>query len=678
VSWDLRCGVWEIRARPWLPLLVDQVGRIRGETMGDDVEFALLGPLEVRINGQPVSIPAAKHRVVLATLLMRANEVVPADTIAERLWGRNPPAAGRKTVQGYVARLRKKLGSEVILTRPSGYIAVVAPGCLDLHQFEEMVAEANLAAEDVARRSALLSSALALWRGEPLADIHSEQVRSLDVTRLVERRLYVLGQRIDADLALGRHAELISELRELTTLHPLNEEFAAQLVLALHKSGRRAHALETYRRTRQVLVDEIGVEPSARLHNVHQQVLAADPDAVVAAEPVPAAWSAGILPAQLPPDISDFVGCQREISLSSEYLTVNGVNRHGSASVVCLVGQGGIGKTTLAVHVGHLLRREFTDGQLYANLCDAGGNPLDQGDILAGFLRALGIDDSVLPTPIEERSALLRSVVAGRRVLFLLDNVSNESQVRRLLPGGAGTAAIVTSRRMLSGLDGARHIQLRLLRTNDAVELLARITGRDKVGAEVDRAREIALRCGRLPLAVRIAGARLVAHPYRTLAWLAGRLANERSRLNELVVGDLAVRANIGLSYRGLDSVARRAFRLLSTLTVDTFTACMAGAMLDVDAEAAQDVLDALVDHHVLDVVSPHDGGQVRYRFHDLVRIFARERAEAEETAPDRRQALGGVFERGCVSVAATVCPLRLTPITAPPSGLTSVATTVH
>lgn len=640
---------------------------------GGRVEYSLLGPLEVRQDGQPLAIPAAKHRVVLATLLLSPNEVVHADVIAERVWGSAPPMGARKTVQGYVARLRKLLGADAIVTRPPGYAVIVADGALDLHRFEALADEANRAADDPQRRSALLSSALAMWRGAPLSNCPSEHVQNIDAVRLAERRLHLLAERIEADLALGRHTELIAELRELVSAHQFDEGFAGQLILALHRSGRRADALEVYRTTRQVLVDEVGVEPGARLRALHQQILTSDLDKPP--EPRHPARSQSTdqgrpsQPSQLPLGISDFVGRDDEMQLIERtFHAPRAIG--GSPTVVCIAGPGGVGKTTLAVHAGNRLQDLFPDGRLYVNLSGEDEHSLDPYDVLADFLQALGVDGATLPATLEQRSVLFRSLTTRRKVLLLLDNASSEAQIRPLLPADTEAGVIVTSRRMLAGITGARHVELPLFSAEDAVDLLGRIAGHSRVAGEPGCAREIAALCGRLPLAVRIAGARLVARPYHELSWLAARLASEHNRLNELALGDLVVRANIGLSYRNLDGDARRAFRLLSALEARPFSLWVAEAMLGLDTMDAQEVLDTLVDHQLLEAERKDC---VRYRFHDLVLLFAREQCGLEDSADDRGQALARLFVQGREFAQHAVRQLRLTPVTVPPRPLGGV-----
>lgn len=632
------------------------------------MDYSLLGPLEVRQDGRPVAVPAAKHRVVLATLLLSPNEVVHADVIAEHIWGNALPAGARKTVQGYVARLRKILGGDAIVTRPPGYAVVVPDGALDLHRFEALTEEANRVSHDPERRSALLSSALAIWRGAPLSNVPSEHVQQVDVVQLTERRLHALGERIEADLALGRHTELISELRELVNAHPFNEGFAGQLIIALHRAGRRADALQVYRTTRQVLVDEVGVEPGALLQELHQQILTSDTD--TPAEPPQQAPmrltrpTQAPHPSQLPLDIPDFVGRDEEIQMIKDHF-LRPRSTGGPPAVVCVAGSGGIGKTTLAVHAGNRLQDLFPDGRLYVNLSGEDEHPVNPHDVLANFLQSLGMDAGVLPATLQDRSALFRSLTAKRKILLVLDNAFSEAQVRPLLPAHAEASVIITSRRMLAGIAGARHLELSLFSADEAVALLTSITGPAKVEAEPERAREIAMLCGRLPLAVRIAGARMVARPYHELSWLAARLASEHNRLNELAVGDLVVRANIGLSYVNLDHDAQRAFRLLSTIEARSFSLWAAEAVLGLDTMDAQEVLDTLVDHRMLEAVRQDC---VRYQFHDLVLLFAREQSGFEDTAEDRGNALARLLARGKALTGNAVRQLGLTPLTVPPS----------
>jgi tetratricopeptide (TPR) repeat protein/transcriptional regulator with XRE-family HTH domain len=355
-----------------------------------------------------------------------------------------------------------------------------------------------------------------------------------------------------------------------------------------------------------------------------------------------AAW-AGLPPGgalcQLPPDVADFTGRAEQVALVRELLADATPGRTPPAVVVSAVaGKAGVGKTTLAVHVAHQLRSRFPDGQLYANLRGAGPRPLDPGEVLSWFLRTLGVDGAAIPCDLGERAALYRAWLADRRVLVVLDDAADEAQVRPLLPGTAACGVLATSRARLSGLEGARLLELEVLPPAQAVELLGRIAGAERVAAEPEAATTIAAACGGLPLAVRIAGARLAGRPHWSLARLAGLLADERRRLDQLAAGDLEVRASVALSYQALPSEQQRTFRFLGLLAAPDFAAWVPAALLDLTWEQAEALVDRLVQAQLLEVAARDPTGQVRYRFHDLLRLYARERAAAEDP-PQQRQA---------------------------------------
>jgi tetratricopeptide (TPR) repeat protein/transcriptional regulator with XRE-family HTH domain len=342
---------------------------------------------------------------------------------------------------------------------------------------------------------------------------------------------------------------------------------------------------------------------------------------------------------QLPLDVADFTGRAEQVALVRELLADATPGRTPPAVVLSAVaGKAGVGKTTLAVHVAHQLRPRFPDGQLYANLHGAEPQPLDPGEVLSRFLRALGVDGSAIPTDLGERAALYRAWLADRRVLVVLDDAADEAQVRPLLPGTAGCGVLATSRTRLSGLEGARLLDLEVLPPGQAVELLGRIAGAARVAAEPEAATAIAAACGGLPLAVRIAGAKLAGRPHWSLAWLAGLLADERSRLDQLAIGDLEVRASVALSYQALTSQQQRTFRFLGLLAVADFAAWVPAALLDITLEQAEGLVERLVQAQLMEVAGRDPTGQVRYRFHDLLRLYARERAAAEDP-PQQRQA---------------------------------------
>jgi tetratricopeptide (TPR) repeat protein/transcriptional regulator with XRE-family HTH domain len=362
------------------------------------------------------------------------------------------------------------------------------------------------------------------------------------------------------------------------------------------------------------------------------------------AQPLPSA-PADATPRQLPPDVADFVGRTELVCRLRRLLTRRSDGMAGGVSTAAVVvsavaGKAGVGKSALAVHVAHQLTAEFPDGQLYTNLRGAHPQPLDPAEVLALFLRALGVDGAAIPAAVEERAALYRSRLAGRRVLVVLDDAGSEAQVRPLLPGSPTCAVLITSRGRLAGLEGARLLDLDLLEAAQAVALLGRIVGPGRVAAEPAAAAELARLCGYLPLALRVAGARLAARPHWRVAQLVGRLADERQRLDELAFGDLAVRASLGLSYRALEPAAQVLFRRLGSLEAPEVAAWVAAALLDCPAEHAAELAERLVDARLVEVAGRDATGQVRYRLHDLVRVYARERAEAEDPPTQRRAAL--------------------------------------
>ncbi|MGQ0572978.1 MAG: ATP-binding protein, partial [Pseudonocardia sp.] len=468
-----------------------------------------------------------------------------------------------------------------------------------------------------------------LWRGEPFGEVSDVPVLHEAAQRLAERRLVALEDLYVAELAAGHAATIVPELAELAARHPLRERLQANLMTALYRAGRTAEALEVYRRTRAAMVEELGLEPGPELRRVEQGILTGELPEPSAARP-----GAGG-PAELPAGILDFVGRTDHVKVVLDRLG----DPDGTVAVIS--GKAGVGKTALAVHVAHRLRERFPDGQLYVDLRGAGARPLDAAEVLSRFLRALGVGGSAVPDDVDERAALYRSRLAGRRVLVVLDNAAGESQVRPLVPGEPGCGVLVTSRARLWGLETARPLDLDVLDGTQAVELLAAAAGAPRVVAEPDAAEQIVRLCGYLPLAVRIAGARLAARPHWSLSRLAADLDDERLRLDRLRAGDLEVRASFALSHDALGAPARRAFALLGTLDAPDFPAWTAAALLDFTQHAAEDLFDALVDAKLVDVAGRDPVGQQRYRFHDLLRAYARELAaalpDAERLAALRR-----------------------------------------
>ncbi|MGH3916566.1 MAG: BTAD domain-containing putative transcriptional regulator [Pseudonocardiaceae bacterium] len=601
------------------------------------MEFEVLGPLRVRAGGQSTPLTAKMPRTLLAILLTRGNTSVPVDVLVDTLWaGRRDPRAAKK-LQLHIHRLRRTLGDRTrIRFEYGGYTLRLQPGELDAQRFETMLAESGVAG-DPARSARLLRTALGLWRSDPFGDVAEvPQVRA-EIDRLTELRLVALEELYAAELACGHGGPIVPELGELATRHPLRERLQGLLMTALYQGGRRAEALGVYHRTRAALLDELAVEPGPELRRVEQAVLTGDPALRTSTAPAP--------PAQLPPDITEFIGRDAELAGIAQHLLA-GADRTGTAPVTTITGKAGVGKTALAVHAAHQLRGHYPHGQLYVDLRGMQTRPLDAAQVLGRFLRAFGVDVTAVPDDVEERAALYRSRLANRRLLILLDNAADEQQLRPLLPATPGCAVLITSRTRLVGLSGTQRIELDVLEPEQAVELLAWVAGPQRVTDELAMAEEIVRLCGFLPLAVRIAGVRLSARQRWRLARLATDLTDECHRLDELTVNGLDVRASLALSYQSVDEAARRAFRRLGLLDAPDFPAWVCAALLDIPQSRAEDLMDALVDAQLLDITGLDDAGVPRYRYHDLLRVYARELVITEEPVADRLAALERAFRK--------------------------------
>ncbi|MFC5833526.1 AfsR/SARP family transcriptional regulator [Nonomuraea insulae] len=615
------------------------------------MEFGILGPLTVWREGEQLDLGTPKTRVLLAVLLCHAGNPVSEDQLAVALWGNTPPKSATKNMQTYVHRLRRHLGDPARVVRHgSGYLVPVVRDELDAARFENLArsGQAVEAAGEPEEATHRLREALSLWRGPAFAGMTDVPMLAAEAARLDEVRLSVVQSRIAVDLRLGRHAGLVGELTALTREYPLRERLRAQLMLALYRCGRRADALAEYTRARRTLIEETGLDPAEELHDMHQRILTQDPSLDLVVPRVMATTTgsyrgaefSGAAPtaAELPPDIADFTGRDGEVADLTEVL----INpRPGTVAMAGVTGLGGLGKTTLAVHVAHRIADRFPDGQLYADLRGASADPARPEDVLSRFLFALGISATGIPESLEERVAFYRSCLAGRRVLILLDNVAGEEQVRPLLPGAPGTAVLLTGRVRLVGLEGASLLELDVLPSAQAMGLLRRIVGDERVQDDPDAALEITRLCGRVPLAVRISAARLLGRRQWSLSYLAGVLGEERHRLDELVAGDLDIRAGFEMSYRTLPAGAQRAFRLAGLLDAPDFASWAVAALLDVPVRQAEHEIETLVDAHLLNLTGTDETGRLRYRFHDLIRLYARERARREDSEPERQAALG-------------------------------------
>jgi len=620
-----------------------------------DAQFCLLGPLVVCAGG--VTLPAlpGKHRVLLAALLVNANSVVPLDRLAEALWGENPPASARGTLRDYVKELRKELavtGHSWIATRPGGYIIQVGPGELDVLAFEELRGEAMQAASGGAwvRAADRWRAAEKLWRGEPLADVPSEVLRATEVPRLAEMHLHAAESRIEADLRLGRHADVIADLRQLAATHPLRERVHAMLMLALYRDSQQAAALTVFRDAREVLVEELGTEPGAELRRLHQRILAADPaldlpawehGGRTAPETAAGQPAAAMTPRQLPAPVSHFTGRAAELDALSGMLTDADAGR--VVVISALAGTAGVGKTALAIHWAHQVAGRFSDGQLYVNLRGYDpGQQMAAADALAGFLTALGVRGQDIPGDLEERARLYRSRLAGRRLLVVVDNARDGEHVRPLLPGDPGCVAVVTSRDALAGLvaaDGARRLDLDVLPLAEAVVLLRSLIGQraDEDPAAVTALAEL---CARLPLALRIIAELAATRRTTPLAELAAEL--EAGRLDCLDAGEdrADVRAVFSWSYRQLPDAVAGAFALIGLHPGADLDVHACAALTGTTTGQARRVLTRLHRASLIQAAGPG-----RYCQHDLLRAYAREQAAARDAAGWCRRALTRLFD---------------------------------
>lgn len=613
------------------------------------MEFRILGPLEVTAGEHRLELRGPRQQAVLAALLLNAGSVVTASRLQQAAYGEDPPPTSRAQVQMAISELRRRLSalghSEAIATRPQGYVLQVGEGWLDSLRFAELVAVAHAAAEAGRRDEAVASyrDAERLWRGHALEGIESPAIEAAAV-RLDEQRISARERRITLELQLGRHHEAVGELTELVRVYPLREELRGLLMLSLHRSGRQAEALEEFRRARQQMIDDLGIEPSEQLRQLQQAILAEDPSLQAQIIQASAELASPAVPRLLPSDVADFTGRAEQVKQLCGLMTRPAAREGGAVPVAVIAGEGGAGKTTIAVHAAHMLTGQFPDGLLFADLHAAARHPVPPEQVLERFLRALGVPGPQLPASLDERAETYRNLLAGRQTLVVLDDAGEESQVVPLLPGTGPAAVMVTSRSRLAGLPGAQHIAVGMLDSGKAIQLLGLIAGTQRVQREPQAAAAVAAHCGHLPLALRIAGARLSARPHWSIEQLAGRLADETRRLDELRYGDLHVRASISLSYEGVSADARRLLRLLGILEVSAFSSWVAAPLLDMPYDQASDLLDDLVSAHLVEAGGSGPDGSGQYRCHDLIRAFARERLAAEDSAASRQAALERVL----------------------------------
>jgi DNA-binding SARP family transcriptional activator len=629
------------------------------------VRFSLLGPVTITYGDISASVGRSQRRGLLAYLLLHHGRWLSVDTLTEALWGGAEPASARQQIQTSVHAIRsqlRRLGAPGVLDGgASGYRLDVGPHEVDVDMFGDLVARARECPAVDAEPH--LVAALDLWRGTALADASGAFVEAARAG-LEDRRIAATEDLLDVRLGLGRQTEVLATLGQLLIAHPLRERLRSQQMLALYREGRQVEALEAFRAFREQLADEHGLDPHPDLQGLERAILAGDPaldlrppvDGVTAAEPAARALPEPaqlrlVVPAQLPAAASAFIGREAELAKLDEALAAGRAEADRPAAVLinAVDGEGGVGKTATAVTWAHRIRDQFPDGQLYLNMHGYSTMPAVRPlEALSRLLDALGVPPEQVPVELDAAASLYRTRMAGRRMLILIDNVNDVDQVRPLLPGHAGCLVLVTSRARLTGLiarEGARRVSLGGLHPDEAVGLLARIVGEDRVAAEPEAAGQIVAACAYLPLALRVVAANLCDKPHTTLAEYAaslGRPSVGRPSLDAFEVdGDpqASVRVALGQSYRALDAGHRRLFRLLGLVPGPDVTVTTAAALAELSADDAAQGLERLANTHLVDESVPG-----RFAMHDLVRFFARERAETEESAAGRDRAVSRLF----------------------------------
>ncbi|MFE9122077.1 BTAD domain-containing putative transcriptional regulator [Streptomyces sp. NPDC007172] len=616
------------------------------------IVFGLLGTLDVRVDGERIALGGARQRIVLTALLLAPDRVVSVDGLIEAVWHGRAPTTARNQIAICVGALRKIFkdaagADELIVTSHPGYLLSTGGHRVDAREFEDLAGRARDAARRgrAAEAGALVEEALGLWRGRALDGIEGEPAESA-AARLEELRLDLREEWAGLQLQLGRHRALIGELAALVRENPLREQARGFLMLAEYRSGHRAKALEIFREGRDILVGQLGIEPGPALRALHDLVLQDSPDLAQPAVDAPTVPVTAV-PSQLPANAAAFTGRLDELARLDRMLDDSYGSRPLAVGVVA--GVAGVGKTALAVHWANQVAARFPDGRLFIDLrgYDEKDDPVSPGAALDRLLRSLGVPGPQIPADTADRAALYRSVLDTRRMLILLDNARSFEQVRSLLPGAGRCCVLITSRDAIDDLTGdydVLRLALPTLAPGEATALLAQVAGPDRFTADPAAATRLSELCDRLPLALRIAGARLAARPHWSLRSLVGRLADERRRLDELSPGQGGVRAGLWLSYRDLDPAAARMYRRLGLLNVPDFAAWVGASVLDTDLWAAEDLIEQLVDAQLLEAVPGPPGRPARYRFQDLLRLYAWELALAEDGEADRTKALDRAF----------------------------------
>jgi DNA-binding SARP family transcriptional activator/tetratricopeptide (TPR) repeat protein len=602
------------------------------------MEFRALGPIELWSAGQPQDLGPARARCILAVLLLAPRTIVPAETLIDRLWDTRPPPKARESLSVYIARLRASLRQAVgdsvrLVGRARGYVLEVDPEAIDVHQFRLLRRQANALAGsgDYEHAAALLREADGLWRGQALAGIHGDWVDRMRDGLEEERRAAIL-ERVGCELELGRHADLVGELRHLLAQYPLDETLVGHQMTALYWSGRSADALSLYRETRTRLVDEQGTEPGPALSELHQRILAADPE--LAVRPSGQRPGRAAPPDTLPPGTMEFVGRQQELALLTG-------GHDGAPGIAVIEGMPGVGKTALAVRAARLLSGEYPDGTLYLDLHahDQAIAPLDPAEALRLLLRMLSVPAAQIPGTIGELAECWRGQLSRRRAIVVLDDAAGHDQIRPLLPVTGRCLVLVTTRRRLPDAWGARTLTLDVLPADEAATLFRRIAGEGRAG-DTDQVTAAVGLCGRLPLAIGSAASRVAGDGPVRLGGLIEELSQSATGPGGTGVASPEVMAAFELSYRALEPDHQRFFRRLGVSPCACLSLPAAAALADCTAAEAEKALGTLLDCHLL---ARAPDGQVR--FHDLIRRYAAMRAARDDPGAEQRQAVSRLLD---------------------------------
>jgi DNA-binding SARP family transcriptional activator/tetratricopeptide (TPR) repeat protein len=615
------------------------------------MEIRLLGEVQVRAAGRLLDVGTPRQQAVLAALAADPGRPVPIEALIDRVWGDEPPAEVRNVLYSHLSRIRQLLrqaaglGDEAVVRlerRHAGYVLDIDPELVDLHRFGRLADQGRDPSRTNDERASALTEALALWRGPPAAALPGQWAENVRES-WSRRRLDAAVAWARAQLRLGRAEAVAGSLPDLITEYPLAEPLECLLMEALHAAGRDAEAIDRYGCVRERLAEALGTDPGSELRARYEAILRGEPRP--AQRPDQAAGATpGMVPAQLPPDVHGFTGRKAQLGqLDTRLVSVSPAAGTAAApvAIVAIDGMAGVGKTALAVHWAHRAAGRFAEGQLYVNLrgFDPNRSPVTPDEAVRGFLDALDVPPGRIPATLEAQVGLYRSMLAGRRVLVLLDNASDAEQVRPLLPGAPGCMAVVTSRRQLAGLvttAGAYPMTLNLPSAGEARELLERRLGAARIMAESSAVDEIVARCGRLPLALAIVATRAATQPGLPLAMLAAELREAKDGLAEFTDPDLAsdVRAVFSWSYRQLSPAAARLFRLLGLHPGPDIAAPAAASLAGQPAAEVRPLLAELAGAHLLERAAG------RYALHDLLRAYAMELAQALDTAAQRAASL--------------------------------------